>query len=92
MNVEIEYLMSFLQDELSGLSRVRVRAVQKSGIERANDLVQDYDPELSDLHTKEGVRVTVGSREYFFPRNWVSGNEFGRISELAREVRQYAES
>lgn len=91
MSVELEYLRSFLEDELGTLPEVRLRLVLPSGTARSMDLEQDYDAESNDVHSKHGVLVRAGSREYFFPVSWVKERRNERIYGLAREVREYVE-
>jgi hypothetical protein len=91
MSLEVEYLTQFLEDELRGLSDFRIFPVLQSSTQRSLDLVQDYDPESNDVHTRTGVRVRAGSREYFFPTSWVSGGQSNLIHEQAKEIREFLE-
>ena len=87
MTLEIEYLLHFLEDEFGSHPDIRIHAVAPSSTKRAPDLVQDYDPESNELHLKTGVRVRVGSREYFFPAHWVKSSDHARIQAQATEIR-----
>jgi hypothetical protein len=88
----LEYLLSFLSEEFSGYPGVRVRATPRSGIKRSIDLVQDYEPESSDLHLRSGVMVTAKGREYYFPVEWVVDKKFGEIQKNASLIREWIES
>jgi hypothetical protein len=92
MTLEIEYLLGFLGDELRGFSDVQIRPVFPTGTRRSVDLVQDYDPESSDLHVQRGVRVRARSRDYFFPSAWVAERRNDLVHEQAREIREYLET
>lgn len=87
MDAPLEYLLSYLEEEFRDCAGVRVRALQRAGTLRAADLVQDYDPESRDLHRLRGVTVRVGGREHFFPAEWVENRDFGKIQQLAREIK-----
>jgi hypothetical protein len=91
MSVEVEYLIQFLTDELRDHSDIRILPVLPSGTRRSVDLVQDYDPESSDVHARHGVRVRAASREYFFPVSWVSEGRSNLVHEQAREIREFLE-
>ena len=91
MDVNIEYLLTFLQDELSDIPDLRIHPVAPSGTMRSPDLPQDYDPEEKQVHLDRGVRVRIGSRDYFFPVDWVLQNEFDRIKAQATEIREFSE-
>jgi hypothetical protein len=43
------------------------------------------------VHLDRGVRVRIGSRDYFFPVDWVLQNEFDRIKAQATEIREFSE-
>jgi hypothetical protein len=90
MDVNIEYLLSYLQDELSDVPEVRIHPVAPSGTTKSPDLPQDYDPEEKRVHLNRGVRVRIGSRDYFFPVDWVLRNEFDKIRNQAREIREFS--
>jgi len=87
MNTPLEYLYSYLQDEFSRYPEARVRFLPKAGVRRSIDLPQDYDAESNDLHRQSGVIVKVGSREHFFPEEWVSGKRFDEVRKLATQIR-----
>jgi hypothetical protein len=96
VNVAIEYLLSYLRDELrsnadgsGGERSVRIRPVQPSTLLRSPDLEQDYDPGRSDLHRRAGVLVLIASREYFFPSEWVTEKKFSEIAAQASEIRRF---
>jgi hypothetical protein len=91
MDVNIEYLLTFLQDELSDVPELRIHPVAPSGTTKSPDLPQDYDPEEKRVHLDRGVRVRIGSRDYFFPVDWVLQNEFDRIKAQAAEIREFSE-
>ena len=87
MNTTLEYLYSYLQDEFAAYPEARVRLLPRAGTRRSIDLPQDYDPESSDLHRQSGVIVKVGSREHFFPEEWISGKRFDEVRRLASQIR-----
>jgi hypothetical protein len=89
MDVNIEYLLQFLNDELSDLTELRIHPVAPSGTVKSPDLPQNYDPEEGGVHLSRGVRVRVGSRDYFFPAEWVIRNEMGLIRSQAEEIRDF---
>jgi len=91
MSIEIEYLLSFLSDEIGGFEDVHIRPVLPSGTRRSVDLVQDYDSETSDVHSRNGVRVRASGREYFFPVSWVREKRSDLVHALAEEIREYLE-
>jgi hypothetical protein len=86
--VDVEYLLGFLEDELSNIPDIRVHAVAPSGVKKAIDLPQDYDPESNDLHLQRGVRVRHGSRDFFFPANWVNDNRMDLVYAQVKEIRE----
>ncbi len=88
MNSSVEYLVHFLEDEFRDFPEVKVRSVAPSSTRKAPDLDQSYDPESNDLHVKEGVTLKVGSRDYFFPSDWVRTKNFAAIRQLAHEIRE----
>jgi len=88
MTTELEYLLSYLQDEFRTYPSVRVRLSPVAGTQRAADLEQDYDQESNDLHVRRGVFVIVGGREFFFPVNWVLEKRFSEVQKLAREIQE----
>lgn len=90
MDIDVEYLLYFLEDELRDLSDVRIHPVAPSTTRKSPDLPQDYDPNENDLHLTRGVRVRVSSREFFFPASWAKGNTEA-IRQLAQEVRSFYE-
>ncbi len=89
MDTQIEYLRSYLEEEFASYPQVRVRVLQPAGTQRSPDLVQDYDADNNDLHRRRGVDVRIGSREFFFPVEWVSHGRFSEVARLASEVRAY---
>ncbi len=89
MDVNIEYLLSFLQDEFRDLTEMRIHPVAPTGTRKSPDLPQDYDPEESNVHRSRGVRVRVFSREYFFPVEWVIEGKQAEIRSLALEIREF---
>ena len=92
MDLHIEYLLSFLQDEFRELSDLRIHPVAPSGIRKSPDLPQDYDQAEGRVHRNRGVRVRVSSREYFFPVEWVIEGKQTLIRGLAEEVREFYDS
>jgi hypothetical protein len=90
MDLNIEYLLTYLQDELSDLPDLRIHPVAPSSMQKSPDLPQDYDPEEHRVHLERGVRVRVGSRDYFFPVDWVIHNELDRVRAQAREIRDFS--
>jgi hypothetical protein len=91
MNASVEYLLSFLQDELRDWGELRIHPVAPTGTRKSPDLPQDYDPEENRVHLNRGVRVRVDSREYFFPADWVEQGNFHQVMQQAREIRAYLE-
>jgi hypothetical protein len=91
MNVSLEYLLSFLEDEFASFPEARVRLLPKAGTQRSVDLPQDYDPEANDLHKQSGVIVKIGSREHFFPEEWASPRNFEQVRALAAKIRERLE-
>ena len=87
MDSTLEYLLSFLEDEFAAFPEVRVRILPRSGTQRSVDLPQDYDAEANDLHRQRGVIVKVGSREHYFPVEWVTGGRFSEVRALASKIR-----
>jgi hypothetical protein len=92
MNAPVEYLLSFLSDELRDYPGLRIHAVAPTGFQKSPDLPQDYDPEEGRVHLNSGVRVRISSREYFFPAEWVEEGRFDQVQSLALEIRSYLES
>jgi hypothetical protein len=91
MNLDIEYLLYYLEDELRGLPNLRIHPVAPASTRKAPDLPQDYDPNESQLHLTRGVRVRVSSREYFFPASWAHQN-VQAIKDQAAEIKSFSES
>ncbi|HAR43554.1 MAG TPA: hypothetical protein DCS07_13155 [Bdellovibrionales bacterium] len=89
MDFAVEYLLSFLQDEFRNEPEIRIRVHQRSVTLRSPDLLQDYDPETSNLHTLTGVDVRVRSREYFFPSEWAQGPARRNVDQLVLEIREF---
>lgn len=83
---EVVYLMEFLQDEFRNHPHVRIQAVQPSGTRRSPDLVQNYDTESNDLHTRQGVMVRTGSREHWFPVSLVLDKNYEEIRRMASRI------
>lgn len=86
MNGPLGYLLNFLEDEFRNHPEVRVRLMPTAGTERSPDLVQDYDPEKSDLHTRRGVIVQTGRKEYHFPLEWAEKRDYSRIRAEVEEI------
>jgi hypothetical protein len=91
MDVNIEYLLTYLQDELADITDLRIHPVAPSGTRKSPDLPQDYDPEEKRVHVERGVRVRIGSRDYFFPVDWVLNREFEKIRAQASEIRDFSQ-
>ena len=89
MDINIEYLLSYLQDELRDLSDIRIHPVAPSGTQKSIDLPQDYDPNENSVHINRGVRVRVRSRDYFFPVEWVIQGKMDQVQAQAREIRDF---
>jgi hypothetical protein len=87
MDIEIEYLLTFLQDELQSVPELKIRPVLPISTVRAPDLPQDYDAKANKLHTGRGVRVYVGSRDFFFPADWVREKQYEEIHRQAAEIK-----
>ena len=92
MGIDIEYLLTFLADELQGLDDVRILATLPSTTRKAADMPQDYDPNEHSVHLNRGVTVRAGSRDYFFPAEWATSGKQDLITTLAREIRDFLES
>lgn len=92
MDAHIEYLLTFLEDELRDLADLRIHPVAPTGTQKAPDLPQDYDPEEHNVHKTRGVRVRADSREFFFPVSWIQDGDFDQIKRQALEIREYWES
>lgn len=88
MGVDIEFLRGFLEEEFSNYEGVRIQIVLPAGTRRSVDLHQDYDPDANDLHSRRGVRVILGSRDYFFPAEWVK-KEMKLVYAQVAEMRAY---
>ncbi len=89
MDIHIEYLLSYIQDELKDLEGLRIHPIAPTGTKKSVDLPQDYNPEECNLHQTRGVRVRAGSREYFFPAEWAASNDFTPVQNQAREIRDF---
>ncbi len=89
MGVDLEFLRGFLEEEFSTVPGARILLQLPAGTQRSIDLQQDYDAEANDLHVRRGVRVLIGSREYFFPATWVSNRQMDLVYRLVEEVRGY---
>ena len=92
MGVDIEYLLSFLADELRDIVDIRVHATFPSSTRKAPDLPQDYDPNESQVHAKRGVTVRARSREYFFPATWATEGKQDLIYAQTKEIREFCSS
>ena len=90
MAVDVEYLLSFLQDELASVTEVRISPVAPSLTQKAMDLPQDYDEESNDVHRLRGVRVRVGSRDFFFPAAWVTSQRMDLVYAQAKEILEFS--
>ena len=88
MGVDIEFLRGYLEEEFSSSEGVRVQVVLPAGTARSIDLHQDYDSESNDLHVRRGVRVMIGSRDYFFPAEWIK-NRMDLVYAQVAEMRAY---
>ena len=88
MDLEIEYLLSYLEDDLRGIPDIRIHPVAPSGMQKSVDMPQDYDPQSNDAHLKRGVRVRADSREFFFPASWVRDAR-DQIQKQSAEIRAY---
>jgi len=88
MGVDLEFLRGYLEEEFGETAGVRVQIVLPTGTRRSIDLHQNYDPDANDLHSRRGVRVIVGSRDYFFPAEWVK-SEMKRVYDQIAEMRAY---
>ncbi len=89
MGVDLEFLRGFLEEEFSSVPDARVHLVLPAGLTRSVDLHQDYDPNSNDLHVRRGVRVTIGSRGYFFPAEWVKESRMDLVYRQVEEMRGY---
>ena len=86
MGIDVQYLLGFLEDELKGVSDMRIRAVSPSLTQKAMDLPQDYNPEENNIHLMRGVSVRVGSRDFYFPANWVNDNRLDLVHAQVKEI------
>ncbi|MCM2276867.1 MAG: hypothetical protein NDJ89_02175 [Oligoflexia bacterium] len=82
----LDYLLNFLEDEFRDFPEARVRASPRVGTERSPDLVQDYDPEGSDLHLRRGVYVQTRRKTFYFPVEWARDRDYARIRAQAEEI------
>lgn len=89
MDINIEYLLYFLEDELKDLEDIRIHPVAPAGTKQSPDLPQNYDPNENHVHLNRGVRVKAGSRDYFFPATWVIEGKMELIHEQAKEIREF---
>ena len=87
MDIHIEYLLSYLQDEFKDSPQLRIHPVAPTGMRKSIDLPQDYDPNESDLHVKRGVRIRVSSRDFFFPVSWVIHQQLELVRSQVEEIR-----
>ena len=89
MDLDIEYILYYLEDEFRDLSDYRMHPVAPTGTQKSVDLPQDYDPNENDVHLARGVRVRAKSRDYFFPAYWVTSGQLEQMRELAKEIRVF---
>ena len=89
MGVDIEYLLTFLADELRDMEDMRITPTFPTTTRKAADLPQDYDPNESTIHLNRGVTVRVRSREFFFPAAWAREGRQDLIGKLTNEIRAY---
>jgi hypothetical protein len=87
MDLDIVYLLGFLEDDLGQYPDVKITAVAPSGTRKSIDLPQDYDPNTNDVHLSRGVRVRIGSREFFFPDYWVKNGQFDKVRALSDQIK-----
>lgn len=92
MSEPIYYLLNFLENEFQSFSEVRVRPVFKSGTTKSVDLVQEYDPEASNVHSRAGVTVMTKTKEFFFPVEWFSEPSRKQVLSQIQEIRELIES
>jgi hypothetical protein len=88
MDLHLEYLRSYLAEEFEHYPNVRIRVPPGAGTQKAVDLIQDYDPEVNDIHLRRGVTIYANTREYFFPVQWVAHKQFDEIKKLAEKIRE----
>ena len=88
MDIDIEYLISYLEDELRDIPNLRIHPVAPTGTKKSVDLPQDYDPNASQVHLNRGVRIRADSREFFFPAYWVNGH-LDEMRKQAEYIREY---
>ena len=88
MGIDVQYLLGFLEDELRDLPEVRISTVAPSLTQKAADLPQDYNPEENDIHLLRGVRVRVGSREFYFPATWVNDNRLDLVHAQVKAIHE----
>jgi hypothetical protein len=86
MAVDVQYLLGFLEDELSHIPDIRIHPVAPSLTQKAIDLPQDYDEDAHDTHLRRGVRVKAGSRDFFFPAQWVTGQRMDLVYAQTKEI------
>ncbi len=91
MNVELEYLRNYLEEEFSRFPEVRIRVAPMAGTRRSIDLPQDYDPEANDLHLKRGVIIYTQRQEHFFPLDWILEKNYERLRQAALALREKLE-
>jgi hypothetical protein len=88
MGIDVQYLLGFLEDELKDVEDVRISTVAPSLTQKSMDLPQDYDPNENDIHLLRGVRVRVGSREFYFPASWVNENRLDLVHAQTKEIHE----
>ena len=88
MDAELEYLLSFLEQEFAGDPDIRVRLSPRAGTKRSVDLVQDYDASSASLHKERGVFVKSVLFEYYFPAEWVREKQFSKLYALVDEIKE----
>ncbi len=92
MNESIYYLLNFLENEFQNFLEVRIRPVFKSGTTKSIDLVQEYDPEAANVHSKAGVTVMTKTKEFFFPVEWFSEPSRKQVLSQIQQIRDLLDS
>lgn len=82
MDVHIEYLLTYLQDEFRDIPDLRIHPVAPAGLQKSIDLPQDYDPNTHQVHLNRGVRIRIGSRDFFFPADWDQEKILAQCEEI----------
>ena len=89
MNQALMFLLNLLEEEFRGCDRVRIVPVPPSTTARSPDLVQDYDPEGSQVHRQSGVMVRTLRKEFFFPEEWFFESGRTSIHRQIFEIREH---